>query len=266
MTKPKIGFIGLGAMGAPMAKRLLEAGFSVTSSVNRNREPLEALLPFGIKEAASPAEVGAAADILMLVVWDDEQIDTILKGENGALSTLKWGSKVLLMSTVSPEYCRKLAKESAAKKVSILDCPLSGMPQGSAAGTLSLMIGGEAKDIEACRPALEILGTIYHCGSVGAGQVVKLGNNAMVIATMGLLLEIRETIRSQGVDFDHFLSVLNQSTGRSFVSENIPMPPTSTTPHPMAQKDISLMLSVGKIAEQQMPILEACYRHTLEGN
>lgn len=264
MDKPQIGFIGLGAMGAPMAKRLLEAGHSVTSSVNRNRAPLEALLPLGIKEASSPKEVGAVADILMLVVWDEAQIDTILKGENGALSTLKPGSKVLLMSTVAPNYCRCLAAEVAEQGITVLDCPLSGMPQGSAAGTLSLMIGGEAADIDACRPVLEHLGTVYHCGPVGAGQVVKLGNNAMTIGTVGLLLEVREAVQAQGVDFDAFLAVMNHSTGRSFVSENMPLPPTPTFPHPMAQKDISLILALGRGAERTLPMLDQCYRHTLE--
>ena len=265
MAKPKIGFVGLGAMGAPMAKRLLEAGYTVTSRVNRNREPLEALLPLGIHEVSTAKDIGAVSDILMLVVWDEAQIDAVLKGADGALASLKPGSKVLLMSTVSPDYCRALAAEVADAGIAVLDCPLSGMPQGSAAGTLSLMIGGAVDDIEACRAPLEELGTIYRCGDTGAGQVVKLGNNAMVIATMGLLLEIRETVRAQGVDFEHFLSVLNNSTGRSFVSENMPLPPTPTAPHAMAQKDVGLMLAEGRRAGEQMPMLAACYRHTLEG-
>lgn len=264
MRKPKIGFIGLGAMGAPMARRLLEAGYQVTSSVNRNREPLESLLPLGIQEAATPKEVGEAADILMLVVWDEAQIDTVLKGENGAAASMNPGAKVLLMSTISPEYCRALAKEMKGKGIAILDCPLSGMPEGAAAGTLSLIMGGHAEDIEFCRAPLEHLGTVYHCGGVGAGQTVKLGNNAMVIGTMGLLLEVREAVQSQGVDWELFLSVLNNSTGRSFFSQNMALPPTSTVPHPMAQKDISLILDVGG-SSGELAMLKSCYAHTLEG-
>ena len=253
-------------MGAPMARRLLEAGYTVTSRVNRNREPLEALLPLGIREVPTAKEIGAASDILFVVVWDEAQIDAVLKGDDGAIAALKPGSKVLLMSTVSPDYCRALAAEVASRGIAVLDCPVSGLPQGAAAGTLSLMIGGNAADIEACRAPLEELGTIYHCGETGAGQVVKLGNNAMVIATMGLLLEIRETVRSQGVDFDYFMSVLNNSTGRSFVSEHMPLPPTPTAPHAMAQKDVGLMLAAGRQAGEPLPMLAACYRHTLEAD
>lgn len=127
------------------------------------------------------------------------------------------------------------------------------------------MIGGTPENIEACRSALEVLGTIYHCGGVGSGQVVKLGNNAMVIGTMGLLLEVREMVRAQGVDFETFVSILNQSTGRSFVSENMPMPPSSTVPHPMAQKDVSKMLEASRQTGAEAPMIETCYRHTLEG-
>ena len=261
--KPHIGFIGLGAMGAPMAKRLLEAGYEITSSINRNREPIEALLPFGIQEARTPNEVGAVSDILMLVVWDELQIDQVLRGEKGALSTLKPGSKIFLMSTISPEYCRAMSTELASKDIAVLDCPLSGLPQGAEAGTLSLMIGGNSDVIDACREPLEILGTIYHCGDVGAGQAVKLGNNAMVIGTLGLLLEVRDMINSQGVDFDTFKSVLNNSTGRSFVSESMTLPPLSTIPHPMAQKDVSKMLEAA--GNNSAPMLKTCFEYTLEG-
>ena len=265
MTKPHIGFIGLGAMGAPMAGRLLGAGYRVTSSVNKNRKALEALLSAGIEEVASPAEVGAVADILMLVVWDEAQIDTILKGDNGALTSLKPGSKILLMSTISPAYCRDLVVELKPQDIAVIDCPLSGMPKGAAEGTLSLMAGGAAEDIAACRAPLEALGTVYHCGDVGAGQVMKLGNNAMFIGTLSILLEVRDTVVSQGVDFDNFLSVLNNSTGRSFVSQNIPIPEASVMPFPMPQKDISRLLMVAKDAELNMPVLDACYRNTLKG-
>lgn len=266
MAKPHIGFIGLGAMGAPMARRLLDAGFKVTSSVNKNRKAIEALLSQGIREVSSPAEVGAVADILMLVVWDEAQIDTILRHDNGALTSLKPGSKVLLMSTISPAYCRDLAAELKPKDIAIIDCPLSGMPKGAADGTLSLMAGGAAEDIAACQAPLEALGTVYHCGNVGAGQVMKLGNNAMFIGTLSILLEVRDAVVSQGVDFDSFLYVLNNSTGRSFVSQNIPVPEASVMPFSMPQKDISRLLMTGQEAKLTMPVLNACYRHTLEGS
>lgn len=261
----RIGFIGLGAMGAPMARRLLAAGYPVSSCVNRSRDALEALLPLGLQELPGPAELGAVSDILCVAVWDAAQIDGVLRGPGGALRHMAPGATVLVMSTVAPDECRDLAAEASRRGVTLLDCALSGLPQGAATGTLTLMMGGDEADIAPLRPVLAHLGRVCVCGDVGAGQAVKLGNNAMVIATMGLLLELREPLRAQGVDFDAFLEVLNQSTGRSFVSEHIPMPPTPTAPHPMAQKDIALMLAVGQQAGQALPMLSACYRHTLEG-
>ena len=151
MSKPKIGFIGLGAMGKPMARRLLEAGYEVASCANRNRAPIEELEQIGLVDAGTAKAVVESADIVMLVVWDEAQIDGILRGENAALRSMKAGSTVFLMSTISPDYCRALATEASKRDVTVLDCPLAGMPIGAENGTLSLMLGGEVEDIEAHR-------------------------------------------------------------------------------------------------------------------
>lgn len=262
MTNPKIAFIGLGAMGAPMAGRLLAAGYSVTSCANRNRAPIEALTASGIIEASSSTDAISDADIIMLVVWDEAQIDAILRDEKGALHAMKPGSCVLIMSTVAPDYCRALGNEAAKLGIRVFDCPLAGMPAGAEAGTLSLMVGGETGEDEPLLEALAVLGTVYRCGPLGAGQAVKLGNNAMFIGTMGLLLELREMMGVQGVEWDTFLEVLNNSTGRSFVSQNIPLPPSKTLPLAMPQKDVSRCVEAG--GGIAMPVVESVLRNTLE--
>lgn len=250
-----VGFIGLGAMGEPMAANLLAAGIDVVSCANRNREPIERLAAKGLREVANPAAVGAEADIVMTVVWDEAQNDQVLRGPDGALTAMSPGSTVLVMSTVSPTYCKELAAEAAESGISVLDCPVSGMVQGAIDGTLTLMIGGPEADIERCRPVLEPMGTVSHCGPVGTGQVMKLGNNAISIGTFGLIMEIREMVAAQGMSLETFMEFLNRSTGRSFVSEHWPMPPKRITFTGMPVKDMRRGLAAGEDVGVAMPIL-----------
>ncbi|MDJ0788371.1 MAG: NAD(P)-dependent oxidoreductase [Myxococcota bacterium] len=264
MSRPIVGFIGLGAMGEPMAGHLLSAGFRVRSCANRSRDAIERLAAEGLEEREDAAAVGADADILMTIVFDEAQTDRVLRGDGGALGTLRPGSVVVVMSTVSPSYCRALREEAAERGVEVIDCPVSGLPAGAKAGTLSLMVGGDAGAIEKCRAALETMGTVMPCGGIGMGQIVKLGNNAMSIGTLGLLLEVRELVQGHGMDFDDFKAILNQSTGRSFVSESMPMPRRATISMAMPSKDLSICLAAAEECGASMPMVRCCYEHTLE--
>ena len=264
MTKATIGFIGLGAMGAPMAGHLLAAGFPVVSCVNRSREAIERLADAGIEELDGPAAVGARAEILISLVFDEAQTDQVLRGPEGALATMAPGGIVLVMSTVTPAYCRALGEEAAARGIVVLDCPVSGLPAGARAATLSLMIGGDEAAIERCREPLQTMGTVMPCGPLGSGQVTKLANNAMAIGTMGLLLEVRELVQQHGMDFAAFKEILNQSTGRSFVSERFPLPPGPTLSAAMPSKDLAACLTAGGEVGVQLPMVRRCWEHTLE--
>ena len=257
MSKQIVGLIGLGAMGEPMAANLLKAGLQVVSCANRNREPIERLKSQGLKEVSSPAQVGAEVDVLMSVVWDEAQNDLLLRGPGGALNTLKPGSFVLIMSTVSPVYCRELAEEAAQKDIHVMDCPIAGMPRGARDGTLSLMIGGAEEQVDACRPVLEPMGTVYPCGPIGAGQIVKLGNNALSISQYRALMEVRDMVRANGVDESRFLEILNVSTGRSWFSENVPLPPGRVAWTAMPIKDLSTALDAAKAAGVDMPLVQS---------
>ncbi len=259
----RIGFIGLGAMGEPMARNLFAGGFQVTSCANRNREPFERLASDGLEERENAAAVGADAEILMSIVFDEEQTDRILRGETGALSTMRPGSTLIVMSTVSPGYCRALRDEAAERDIRVLDCPVSGLPAGAEAATLSLMIGGDPEAIEHCREALETMGTVLPCGDVGMGQIVKLGNNAMVIGTMGLLLEVRDLVQGYGMEFEDFKTILNQSTGRSFVSESMRLPRSSNLARAMPRKDVGIALASGAACDTSMPMLSTCFEEKL---
>ncbi len=259
MTTPIIGFIGLGAMGEPMVARLLGAGFRVVSYVNRSREAMERLLPQGIVEVTNALEVGEQADVVMSCVFDEPQNDLVLRGEKGALAVMKPGSIVLLMSTISPGYCQTLADEVARREISVLDCPLSGMVQGAVDGTLSLMIGGAETDVARCEEVLAPLGNVMRCGDVGSGQVMKLANNAISLSTFSLLLEVRDLVATYGMDLDNFMAILNRSTGRSFVSENFPMPKGRLKMKGMPEKDVSTCLQLADALGVALPMVQQCF-------
>ncbi len=260
MPKLTIGMLGLGAMGAPMAERLLDAGYPVVSAPHRNREPFDRLGPKGLHEVDGPAAVGAASDLLCSLVFDEAQNDAVLRGPDGALAAMRPGSTVLLMSTISPGYCRDLAAEARKRDIQVLDCPLSGQPAGAEAGTLTLMLGGPEEAIANARESLAVLGTVAHCGEVGAGQVMKLANNAMAIGTWAMLMEVRDMVAATGMDLERFMAILNQSTGRSFVSEHFPFPPVRVSFPAMPRKDLALCLDVGRDRSVEMPIVEGILR------
>ncbi len=257
MSKPTIGFIGLGAMGEPMAGRLLDAGFSVVSTVNHSREAIERLTAKGIREVDSARDVGEGVDILMSIVFDEPQTDAVLRGPSGALASLAEGAIVVVMSTVSPSYCQELATEAAGQGITVLDCPVSGLVKGARDGTLTLMVGGDAASVDRCREAFDALGNTMHCGDVGMGQLMKLANNAMSLSTFRALMEVRHLVAEGGMELDRFMEILNSSSGSSFVSKNFPLPKQPMAWPSMPIKDLSFCLSVAQQLGVEMPVIEA---------
>jgi 2-hydroxy-3-oxopropionate reductase len=217
MSKPTIGFIGLGDMGEPMAARLLEHGYRVLSCVHRRREAIERLKGKGIVEKGDPRQVAAEADVLVSIVIDQEQTENALRGPAGALEGMRPGSILILMSTLAPTYCQTLADDLLRRQIDLLDCPVSGAPMGAQKGTLALIAGGEKSALERCRPALETMGTIYHCGPVGMGMVAKLANNAVSLMTIPLVREARAMAAGYGMDMDTLMTVMRAGSANSFV-------------------------------------------------
>ena len=190
MAEQSVGFIGLGDMGFPMARRLLQHGYQVFSCANRSRDAIETLKTEGLVEKSTPREVAEQADIVITLVIDDQQTDTVLHGDSGALAGMKSGSVLVIMSTLAPSYCINIAKHAAERGVAVLDCPISGGNIGAEKGTLALITGGDVGVVERCRAALETMGTIYHCGDVGMGQVAKLANNAISMTTAAVVEDV----------------------------------------------------------------------------
>ena len=196
----KIGFIGLGVMGAPMARNLLAADHEVVAW-NRSPEPLAALVEGGAQAAQSPAAVAAEADVLITILKDDPVVRAVLGGPDGAIAAAPAGSLVIDMSTVSPALARELAAEAGARGVGFLDAPVSGGDVGARDGTLSIMVGGEAADVERARPVFEVLGSrVTHVGEAGAGQVAKACNQVLVAVIFAGLSEALVLGSKLGVD------------------------------------------------------------------
>jgi 3-hydroxyisobutyrate dehydrogenase len=196
----RVGFIGLGIMGRPMAKNLLRAGHSVVA-YNRSPGPREELAEAGADIAGSPREAAAGAEAVIAIVTDSADVEQVLLGPDGAIEGAAPGTLVIDMSTISPEVTRRVGAALAEKGVRMLDAPVSGGDKGAIEGTLAIMVGGEAADVERARPLFEAMGRrITHCGPLGSGQTVKLCNQ---VAITGALLGVCEALlfaQKNGVD------------------------------------------------------------------
>ncbi len=176
----KIGFIGLGVMGRPMARRLLEAGYSLFGCANVSEIDPE-LIAAGLKVCDSPAEVAKHSQLLITMLPDTPDVERVLLGEQGALESLQPGSLVIDMSSISPAASRGFAHRAYERGCEYLDAPVSGGHLGAEQGSLSIMVGGDEQSFERALPVFEILGqNITRVGEVGSGQVCKIANQIIV--------------------------------------------------------------------------------------
>lgn len=195
-----IGFIGLGIMGEPMAANLLAAGAEVVVW-NRTPGPAERLVEKGAKPAADIGDLARQADIVVTILTDDAAVRAVLDGEDGVLAQAKPGSLVIDMSTVSPALSRELADKAARRGLGILDAPVSGGDVGAREGTLSIMVGGDAADVERASRVFDAVGSrVVHVGPAGSGQVVKACNQVIVAVIFAGVSEALVLGSKLGVD------------------------------------------------------------------
>lgn len=260
----KIGFIGLGAMGRPMAANILKAGFDLTVYDIRT-EPMQELEKLGAKAARSPQEVGAQCEIIETIVVNDAQVEEVILGKDsgGVLDGARAGSIIVIHSTVSPKMCQHIAALARDKGVGVVDAAVSGAESGAHAGTLSIMVGGEAALVETCRPILEVLGKqIFHLGGVGMGEMAKIVNNLMAIVNLQSTREGFRLARMAGIEREKMLEVILASSGNSWAAENWEMLRDIALEYPggpegMAQvgyKDISLAVTTGHDVGASLPL------------
>jgi 3-hydroxyisobutyrate dehydrogenase len=212
----KVGFIGLGSQGAPMARRIVEGGYPTTLWARRPAT-LEPFADTAATIADSRADLAAASDLVCLCVVGDTDIEEVTGGEDGLLAAMKPGSVIAVHSTVHPNTCRALAKDADAQGVSVIDAPVSGGGPAAAEGRLLVMVGGDADVVERCRPVFATYADpVVHLGDVGSGQTTKLLNNLLFTANLGTAAATLSLADALGVSPDRLLEAVFRGSGNSF--------------------------------------------------
>jgi 2-hydroxy-3-oxopropionate reductase len=203
-----VAFIGLGIMGRPMSINLAKAGFDVVA-YSRRPESAAALADDGVRAATSIAECVGAADVVITMLPDSPDVESVILGDDGVLAHAPAGVLIIDMSTVRPATAVDIAHQASARGAHALDAPVSGGERGAIDGTLSIMVGGEADDVERGRPVLEAVGrTIVHVGPAGSGQTVKAANQMMVGGIIAVVSEALLLVERTGVDPEAAVTVL----------------------------------------------------------
>lgn len=229
----KVGFIGLGAMGLPMARHIVEAGHDLTVA-SRSRGPIDAAIGFGAREGADPAAVIDASEVTILCLPSSPQVVEVL---DRAMSALGPGKIIVDTSTISPEIERAQHDRVTATGASYLEAPLSGGTVGAQKGALTLMVGGDEHVLTAARPALDpFAGLVVHVGGPGLGQVVKLCNNLIYAAQMLATAEATVMAEHAGVDLGQLYEILTHATG-DCVAVRTRLPAAGVVPDSPASND-----------------------------
>lgn len=217
----RLGFIGLGIMGAPMAGNLLAAGNPLVVHT-RTRAKAQPLLDRGATWADSPADVARQAQVIFVCVTDTPDVQAVVAGPDGILSTAHTGTIVVDHSTISPSATRDLAAKLAGASVLMLDAPVSGGDIGARSATLAIMVGGGAGAFETVRPYLAQMGkSITHCGPSGAGQLTKLVNQVLVSITNLAVCEALTFAQKSGLDLNTTIAAVAGGAAGSWQLSNL---------------------------------------------
>jgi 3-hydroxyisobutyrate dehydrogenase-like beta-hydroxyacid dehydrogenase len=256
----RIGFIGLGSIGKPMAERLSTSGHSLTIWARRP----EVLESFGleVQRAQTPLILAGQCDVIGLCVFDDVAVEEVLFGNDGLIDGLAPGAIVMIHSTVPPAFVEGLALRAKASGVHILDAPISGGPDSASRGELTIMLGGDVDVIESIRPILEHMGsTIIRLGGHGAGQRTKLMNNTLLTAQLALAASLVEVASQLEIDQGALLQAISTSSGRSFAIEMFrngvsAESMASSAGHRALAKDVNILRSIIENDELLLDVAE----------
>jgi len=255
--KKRIGFIGLGVMGRPMALNLLKAGYPMVVW-NRTRSKMKPLLEAGAEGADSPREVAEKSDVVITMVTDSPDVEEVILGPNGVIHGAHPGLVVIDMSTISPTVTRRIAQKLAEKGVKMLDAPVSGGDIGAKKGTLSIMVGGPKETFEECLPIFKVLGKkITYMGPSGMGQTTKLCNQVICALNIQAVCEGLMLGAAAGLDLKKLLEVVTAGAAGSWMLSNLgpkmierDFRPGFRISH--QQKDLRLVLSFA--SELKLPL------------
>ncbi|HZT07585.1 MAG TPA: NAD(P)-dependent oxidoreductase [Chloroflexota bacterium] len=215
----RVGFIGLGQMGKPIATNIQNAGFDL-AVYDVRQEPMDELVRLGAVAAASPRELGARSEIIALAVPDDRAVEEALVGKHGALDAAVSGTVVAIHSTIHPDTARRLAARGRQRGVEVIDAQMSGGQTGARARTLCFMVGGPRDAFERCRPVLEASGeNIFHMGDLGMGAAAKAAQQAITVVNILAAVEGFRIAETAGVDLESFQKLLAVSAGQSYMTD-----------------------------------------------
>lgn len=263
-TAPKIsvGYIGLGTMGEPMARNVLAAGFHM-SVYDIHDTAMARLVEAGAVGQSSPRDLAAHADVILINVVNDTQVEQVMcDPDTGIVGALRKGSVVVVHSTVHPDCCVRLAKVAAQFGAGLIDAPFTGGMAAARDGTLSLLVGGDARSVEAASSVLGAEGSINHLGAVGTGQLAKLGNNLVLGITTHAVHEALRLATCAGLDADVMLQVLTNGAGDCWAARNWAAMGRMAAVYPggcqglgtLTRKDMALALKVAQDHGVSLPI------------
>jgi 2-hydroxy-3-oxopropionate reductase len=217
--KTKIGFIGLGIMGKPMAKNLIKAGYSLIVH-NRSQAPVDELVKDGAQSAESPRDVAQKSEIIITMLPNSPDVELVVLGENGILAGVKVETIIIDMSSIEPLVSQKIAAEAAKKSVEFLDAPVSGGEPGAIQGTLAIMVGGKQTIFNQCLPIFEVLGkSVVRVGDVGAGGFAKLANQIIVALNIAAVSEAFVLGQKAGLDPEKLFQAIRGGLAGSHVMD-----------------------------------------------
>jgi 3-hydroxyisobutyrate dehydrogenase len=262
----KVGFIGLGLMGKPMARNLIKAGFELTV-YSRSRRDVDLLAADGAKPASNPKEVAENSEVVIIMVPDSGDVEGVVLSKTGLVEGIRPGSVVVDMGTISPRVEVKLAQLLKAKDVEYLDAPVTGGDVGAAKGTLTIMVGGNEQTYARCLPVLKAMGTnVFHMGPTGAGQLTKICNQIIVSLNLLATGEGLMFAKKAGLDPSKVIEVLGGGAAASWQLVNFgpkmlrnDFEPGFKVSH--LQKDLRIALSLAD--ELKLPMLGISTVHQL---
>lgn len=258
-----VAFLGLGAIGRPMAKRIAGAGFSLAVWNRTTARAAELAGEIGARHASSPADAVKGADVVVTCLSTSPDVRSLLDGDDGILATIGKGSAVVDCTSGDPATSRAIAASLAAKGADYLDAPVSGGVSGAEKGALTVMVGGKADVLARVRPVIESFAQkIVHCGDIGAGDTVKAVNHAFLAIHILSAAEGLATLVKEGVDPKLALEVINASSGRSNSSMNLIPERVLTRAFPrtfrlaLLEKDIGIAAELARTNRVPAPITQ----------
>ena len=263
----RIGFIGLGIMGAPMARNLMAAGYSLKVYNRSDRPRVQEVVDAGGERVATPEEAARGSQVVITIVTDTPDVEDVILGENGAIAGVEEGATVIDMSTVSPRVTREIAAALKEKGVDMLDAPVSGGDVGAQQGTLSIMVGGDQQVFDECLPVFEAMGkNINLIGGNGAGQVTKLCNQIGVSVANLAMAEALMLAAASDLDVGKVVDAISGGAAGSWQLTNLGPRVLQGDFDPgfmvrLQQKDLKLVLESANDVKLALPAVSIAHQY-----